>query len=116
MRQVALGAGNPETVEKTDIDRRRHGCNPAQSRQTMSSTLGNMPSVAVVLANHVRRVLGATTGARLGELLALRWEDIDVEKRQLTIRHALRWEGSTWVLDVPKSQRSRRWWPLAQGR
>lgn len=67
-----------------------------------------MPSIAVVLANHVRRVLGATTGARLGELLALRWEDIDVEKRQLTIRHALRWEGSNWVLDVPKSQRSRR--------
>ena len=34
-------------------------------------------------------VLALTTGLRRGELLALRWEDVDLSSRQLRVRQAL---------------------------
>ncbi len=56
---------------------------------------------------HVYPVLVAAlhTGARRGELLALRWEDVDLRGRTLTIRRAATPSAGT---KVPKSGRSRR--------
>jgi integrase len=56
-------------------------------------------------------------GLRLGELLALRWPDIDFESARLRIAHTLhrqpKVEGGGWQLAQPKSKRSRRVLPLA---
>jgi integrase len=48
------------------------------------------------------------TGLRIGELLALRWQDIDFDKGSFSVRQTV-YEGH---FDVPKSKRSKRTLPL----
>lgn len=49
------------------------------------------------------------TGCRPGELLGLRWEDLDIAARALTIRRAIHWrKGAEWYLDTPKTVHGRR--------
>lgn len=60
---------------------------------------------AVILAVH--------TGLRLGELLGLRWEDVNLERGSIAVRRALQHlpgEGATFL--EPKTARSRRSIPL----
>jgi integrase len=77
-------------------------------------------SEAMALIEHVRghrhealviTALGA--GLRMGEILGLRWEDVDFEGRTLTVAHALQRVDGQLVLVPPKSQHSRRTIPLA---
>jgi integrase len=57
--------------------------------------------------------LAATTGLRLGELLGLRWHDVNLTAGTLTVRQTLaRKAGNGWALAEPKSARSRRTIPL----
>jgi integrase len=50
-----------------------------------------------------------TTGLRQGELLALRWADVDLEGRRLAVRGSLhRPAGGGWTVEEPKTTRSRR--------
>jgi len=59
-------------------------------------------------------VLALTTGLRRGELLGLRWSDIDLENRVLFVRQTVqRAEGELQVVR-PKTHRSARAVPLAQ--
>jgi len=53
-------------------------------------------------------VTALATGLRQGELLALRWEDIDLDEGRLRVRHSLANVGGTLVLQEPKTDRSRR--------
>jgi integrase len=46
---------------------------------------------------------------RQGEVLGLRWEDVDVEGRNLSVRRSAQWqEGEGIVFRQPKMQKSRR--------
>jgi integrase len=47
----------------------------------------------------------AYTGMRLGEAFGLRWSDVNVEQRQITVERQAREDGE---IGLPKSQRSRR--------
>jgi integrase len=47
-------------------------------------------------------VVTAVTGMRIGEVLALRWEDVDLDARKMTVRHNL-WRGQ---LGTPKTKAS----------
>jgi integrase len=60
-------------------------------------------------------VLAVTTGLRQGELLGLKWEDVDLEAKTLSVRRTLSAakEGSTFT--TPKSPKSRRNVTLAGG-
>lgn len=56
-------------------------------------------------------VLAITTGARLGELLALRWADVDLNARApaVHVRATLRFRNAdTYFFDPPKTPKSRR--------
>lgn len=52
------------------------------------------------------------TGLRLGELLALRWKDIDFDKKILTVRCSVRRVSGELLIQEPKSKNSRRNIPL----
>jgi integrase len=53
------------------------------------------------------------TGLRFGELAALRWSDIDLEQRTLTVRYTITRDGSKgYVFSEPKTTKSRRVIPL----
>ena len=65
--------------------------------------------------------LSMATGIRIGELCALRWEDVDLEKRIMTVRHTLQriqiQNGSRktkLVITEPKSETSRRSIPIPE--
>lgn len=55
--------------------------------------------------------LAVTTGMRMGELLGLRWVDVDLDDRTITIRHAL----THGVLSEPKTERARRTIGIEEG-
>jgi integrase len=57
---------------------------------------------------HALYVTALATGLRQGELLGLRWEDVDLETRRLHVRHALARVQGKLVLLEPKTERSRR--------
>src|SRR6188768_377498 len=49
-----------------------------------------------------------STGLRQGELLGLRWEDVDLDERRLTVRHSLACVDGRLTLLEPETSRSRR--------
>lgn len=54
-------------------------------------------------------ILSVSTGLRLGEVLALRWNDVDLNRRELRVTKALqRQTGRGLVVTEPKTRRSRR--------
>ncbi|HEX9037463.1 MAG TPA: tyrosine-type recombinase/integrase, partial [Ktedonobacterales bacterium] len=53
-------------------------------------------------------VVALTTGMRLGELLALRWQDVDLQQGRLQVRVTLQRAPKGFALYHPKTQRSRR--------
>jgi integrase len=85
----------------------RHELRPlsgAQARQLLTGIRGDRLEALYVTA------LG--TGLRQGELLGLRWQDVDLERGELTVRHTL--ERGTRTLAAPKTERARRTLRLAQ--
>lgn len=48
------------------------------------------------------------SGLRPGEMLGLRWEDIDWDAEALKVRRAITWAGSTWHLGRPKTRTGER--------
>ena len=58
-------------------------------------------------------VLAVTTGMRQGELLGLRWQDVDLEAGIVHIRHAMQRIEGVWRFVEPKSAKSRRQIALA---
>ena len=48
------------------------------------------------------------TGLRSGEVLALRWSDIDFDSRRLHVRYTLHRQRASYSLEEPKTDRSRR--------
>ncbi len=53
-------------------------------------------------------VLAITTGMRLGELLALRWRDVDLERGTLRVTATLQKTRDGYLFAEPKTERSRR--------
>ena len=50
----------------------------------------------------------ATTGCRIGEVLALKWDVVDLEKGTVAIRENLQRIGNQWVTCRPKTQAGER--------
>ncbi len=72
-----------------------------ESRQFLAAAEGDPLEALYTLA--------VTTGLRQGELLALKWQDVDLEAGQLQVRRTIaRVNGQGFVEQEPKSARSRR--------
>lgn len=97
-----LISDNP--VRKTRLPRRLPVPEkPAIAPEKIRELIEKLPEPSRSLA-----ALLAFTGLRIGELLALRWGDVDFENRQLRVRQTV-YEGH---FDEPKSQRSNRTIPF----
>jgi integrase len=53
-------------------------------------------------------VVAVHTGLRQGELLALKWDDLDLEGETLRVRRTLTYSGGKHFLSEPKTKKSRR--------
>src|SRR5215207_5521907 len=71
-----------------------------QARALLAAAAGNRFEALFVLA--------LKTGMRRGELLALRWEDVDLDKGMLQVRGTLRRTREGLTFGVPKTAASRR--------
>ena len=57
--------------------------------------------------------LSTLTGLRIGEVTGLQWQDVDLKKKEIHVRHTLAWiTGKGYFLQEPKSENSRRTIPL----
>ena len=57
---------------------------------------------------HAIFVLAVTTGMRMGELFAIHWEDIDLERKLLTVKYTLEEIRGKLRLKAPKSKSGKR--------
>lgn len=57
-------------------------------------------------------LIAIKTGMRLGEICALRWQNIDLEAGSISVTHALQRQNSILVLKEPKTKKSRRCIPI----
>lgn len=73
---------------------------PEQARRFLDQTHGDRLEALYVLA--------ITCGMRLGELLALRWSDVDLEHGYLIVQRSLRRSKGTWIYTEPKTVHGRR--------
>jgi len=73
---------------------------PADARRLMHAVRGDRLEALWIAA------LG--TGLRQGELLGLRWQDVDLDQATLTVTYALVRIDGAYGLDEPKTARSRR--------
>jgi integrase len=81
--------------------RQMHALSPTDARQVLA-TAADDPLEAFWR-------LAITCGLRQGELLALRWSEVDLDRGTLSIVASLeRWDAGTAVIAEPKTQRSRR--------
>lgn len=76
-----------------------------QAQQFLASVSGDRLAALYLLALHL--------GMRLGELLGLRWEDVDLAGATIMVRKALQRIEGELRLVVPKSRQSRRTIPLS---
>ena len=94
-RNVAEGVKVPQTRRK-EI----RPLTPEQTRALLTAARGDRLEALFVLA--------VNTGLRQGELLALKWEDVDLERGVLRVRHTLTRTRGKVTVGVPKTKKSRR--------
>jgi integrase len=78
----------------------------SEARKLLEAAGGDRLEALYLLAIH--------TGMRRGELLGLKWADVDLENATVRVRRTLTRKGTGYVLGVPKSKHSRRTVRLTQ--
>jgi integrase len=101
-RNVAAGE-RPHSTRHTSPDRVK-ALSPAQVRALLEAAQGTRNEALYILALH--------TGLRQGELLGLRWADIDLEAGKLSVRRSLKIAVHGLDFGPPKNKASRRSVPL----
>jgi integrase len=98
-RNVAISA-KPPRVPRTDMKT----WSSYEVRTFLDGVIGEPLGIAFVLA--------ATTGMRRGEVLGLRWSDIDLIQKRLSVSQTLTSVNYELIFGEPKTARGRRMIPL----
>lgn len=103
-RAVRLGLTHRNVSDLVDPPRMRHhqmaALNETQARQLLAAATGERLEALYVLA--------LATGMRQGELLALKWRDVDLERCSLQVRATIQRTRVGFVISEPKTAYSRR--------
>ena len=91
---------------------------PRPARREMN-TIDEAETAALIGAAESSRIgapvlLAATTGMRRGEILGLRWSDVDFERRTISVAQTLEETKTALAFKEPKTARSRRMIALPQ--
>jgi integrase len=82
---------------------------PSREIQILDKTeIKAVIEAAKPLCLYVPVLVAVTTGVRRGELLALRWSDIDLKGSTLTVNQSLERIRGNYVFKAPKTKKSRR--------
>ena len=100
--RLELIVRNPAAAARPPVARREDPLtwSSAQLREFLDAAKGDRL--------HAAWVLLATTGMRRGEVLGLRWRDVDFDGGDLAVSHTLTTAGSEVHTGPPKTQRGRR--------
>ena len=98
-RNVAINATLPRIDLRAQSVREIKAWTADELRRFLDHTKGS--------AHHQMWVVAAATGLRRGELLGLRWNDVDLDQRVLTVRRALSVVRGDVRLKQPKTSRCR---------
>jgi integrase len=90
----------------TSSTKEMHPLSAHEARQLLEPSRGDRLEALYVLAVH--------TGMRRGELLGLKWADIDLDNSTVRVRRTLTRKGTGYVLGEPKTKKSRRTVRLTQ--
>jgi integrase len=101
-RNVAEGERPRSSRNREEIK----ALSPAQVRALLAAASGERNEALYVVAVH--------TGLRQGELLGLRWADVDLEGRRLSVRRALKVTDTGLDFGPPKNKASLRSVPLTR--
>ena len=78
---------------------------------TATSAFALFP-IDMALKENMPVMLAASTGMRRGEVLAVRWKDIDLDACTLQVAQVVEFVGRKVSLKEPKTERSRRSCPI----
>lgn len=85
---------------------------PSPSRRDVQALDENQVARVITAAEnsawYVPILLGATTGLRRGEVLGLRWRDVDLERGKIHVAQVLQQLGKKVITKEPKTDSSRR--------
>jgi integrase len=97
----AVGRNVADLVDVPPVDRKEMKVlTPEQARRFLEAAKGTRFDALFVLA--------VTSGMRQGELLGLRWQDLDLDRAIITVRSTMQRIDGEWRFMEPKSQKSRR--------
>lgn len=87
-----------------------------QRREMMALTVEQAQLFSEAAENDALLLFLLLTGCRPGEALALRWQDVNTERKTITIQRSLRWlRNGEWKFENPKTQAGTRVVELADG-
>jgi integrase len=97
-RNVAVGE-RPRSSRQSDLEKAK-ALSPVQARTLLEAARGQRNEALYVVALH--------TGLRQGELLGLKWSDVDLDAGKLSVRRALKVTDHGLDFGPPKNKASRR--------
>lgn len=98
-RKILANPADDATPGKVE-DKEVETLSPEELRKLLARAQGTKLYMPVLLA--------ATTGMRRGEILALRWSDVDFDKAELRVEQSLEQTKDGLRFKAPKSKKSRR--------
>ena len=94
-------ATSPSSLTRRVLRKEMRALSPDEARRLLHAAQGNRFEALYTIA--------VTTGMREGELLGLRWRDVDLDGRKLHVVGSLQnIPGEGWTIVEPKTARSRR--------
>ena len=119
MRMLFDSAVENELLSKNPVTKSVKSTSSKQSKEMRALTIEEQKLFLETVkgtSNYNQFALLLQTGLRTGELIGLRWTDVDFERRVLHIRRTMEYRYSTgeWTTGEPKTKNSTRDVPLTQ--